>query len=106
MTARCWPGPGAQRARFPAANLQYCTEARKSAEALRADCHGRFIGGARKERAQFPRRAGSCGRGDSNLGLLRQIRSGAAARRSPLAERPGHPESSRGCHRRISRVAR
>ena len=53
MTARCWPGPGAQRARFPAANLQYCTEARKSAEALPADFLGRFLGGARKERPQF-----------------------------------------------------
>ena len=89
VAARSWPGPGAQRARLPAANLQYCTEARKSAEALRADFHGRFIGGARKERPQFPRRAGSCCRGDSNLGLLRQIRSGAAARRSPLAVAAG-----------------
>ena len=107
VTDRSWPGPGAQRARFPAPNLQYCTEARKSAEALRADLHGRFLGGARKERPQFPRRrAGFCGRGDSNLGLLRQIKSGAAARRSPLTERPGHPESRRGCHRGISRVAR
>ncbi len=34
--ARLWPGPGAQRARFPAPNLQYCTDARKSAEALHA----------------------------------------------------------------------
>ena len=70
---RSWPGPGAQRARFPAANLQYGTEARKSAEALRADFHGRFLGGDRKERPQSPRLAGSCGRRDSDLGLFRQL---------------------------------
>ena len=101
-----WPGPGARRARFPAPKFSLLYRSIEVRGRVRANFHGRFLGGARKERPQFPRRAGSCGRGDSNLGLLRQLRSGAAARRSPLAERPGHPESRRGCHRGISRVAR
>ena len=67
------------RARAPSApgfrrrNFRYCTEARKSAEALRADFHGRFLGGDRKERPQAQRLAESCGRGDSDLGLFRQL---------------------------------
>ena len=99
MTDRFWPGPGARRARFSAPKFSQLYRSIEVRGGVRANFHGRFLGGDRKERPQFPRRARSCGRGDSNLALLRQIRSGAAARRSPLAERPGHPESRWGCHR-------
>ena len=73
MADRLWRDPGARCARVPTPNLQYCTEAGKSPEALRADFHGRFLGGARKERPQARRLAGFCGRGDSDLGLFRQF---------------------------------